>query len=314
MRNVLLSALAFAPGMVSAQHPDLSIAVLERAPRALDEANLLAAAKRAFGDPAFADPEKGFVTAKDTTAMVRFDATAILVSVTAEPAFDDVEAFAKKIDEMRLRQAVLNHRAVLRLLVLDGPKSSAARLREVSRLAAELLDQDSLALSFSTEPRLFAITDTTKTRLGETNPVRAMIRPDKVPILPAEDQAELDKAAEQARADWPKLLAAWQKKPKFAAVKMKFAEGEAAEHMWVSVAELDEQGGKGKLNNEPGWLKNIKAGAPVAFAKEQVEDWLVDTGDKQPLGGYSLAVFEAQEKRRRARAEGTKPERSGDKR
>jgi uncharacterized protein YegJ (DUF2314 family) len=181
-------------------------------------------------------------------------------------------------------------------------------------LAAELLGEDSLALSFSTEPRLFAITDTTKARLGENNPVRAMIRPDKVPILPAEDQAELDKAAEQARADWPKLLAAWQKKPKFAAVKMKFTEGEAAEHMWVSVAELDEQGGKGKLNNEPGWLKNIKAGTPVSFTREQIEDWLVDTGDEKPLGGYSLAVFEAQEKRRRARAEGTKPERTGDKR
>lgn len=281
----------------------VSLAVLERSARKLEQADLLAAAKRAFGAAAFADRDQGYAVVERDMGVVRHRDVTMFVSVSDEQAFADSKKLAAEIGELRLREAVLAHRAVLRVYVPGADKSRTRDLRAASKLVAELLDENSLALSFSTEPRLFAVTESTAGRLRESNPVRAMIRPDAVPILPADgdEQAELDKAAEQARGDWQKLLDAWAQDQSAAAVKMTFREGEKVEHMWVSVEQLDEHGGKGKLGNSPAWLEKIKEGDPVTFKKVDVQDWLIKVG-KQRLGGYSVELLAAQAKRRQERA------------
>lgn len=59
------------------------------------------------------------------------------------------------------------------------------------------------------------------------------------------------------------------------AVKARFEEGDAAEHMWVQVSDFKDGNFIGRLANEPSTIKQLKYGDNVNIIQDDVEDWIL---------------------------------------
>ncbi|RKR83763.1 uncharacterized protein DUF2314 [Mucilaginibacter gracilis] len=73
-------------------------------------------------------------------------------------------------------------------------------------------------------------------------------------------------------------------------VKVRFEEGDEAEHMWVKVSEFKDGYFLGELNNDPNTMKLIKCGDKVNVLVKDVEDWILqDLLTKTKVGHFSNA-------------------------
>lgn len=265
-----------------------SVVILLRAHRALEIDALRAAVKRALGENAASGDDS--IDVRGNRALVRLEDFALMIVAEPSPAIADVEAFAESIDEARLQAAVRAHKATLRVLASPSAAPHRDKIRASARLAAELMGDRGLAVSFSDEPRLFAVTETTAKRLTAANPLAAMKLPDQPAVLMAEnDDPKMQKAIAKARASLDELrqhLAAGVE----GFVKIQFEEGEFEECMWVSIAELGDESGRGVLDNDPVWISQLDSGDRVSFAIGDILDWTC-TVDGERKGGFTIPVL-----------------------
>lgn len=77
-------------------------------------------------------------------------------------------------------------------------------------------------------------------------------------------------------------------------VKLRVAEGDVAEHMWLS--DVRYKGGMihGVLNNVPRDLTRVKLGDPLRVAPGEISDWMVIDGEGRVCGGFTFRVSMSQ--------------------
>lgn len=112
--------------------------------------------------------------------------------------------------------------------------------------------------------------------------------------VPDED-AEMEKAVRTARESVGRFIAAL-KAPNAGqtgfSVKKPFKDGDKVEHIWLSDASFDGTNFRGRVDNDPVDVKNVKMGETATVAKDELSDWFyIDDG--KLVGGYTIRVLYA---------------------
>jgi uncharacterized protein YegJ (DUF2314 family) len=116
-------------------------------------------------------------------------------------------------------------------------------------------------------------------------------QPDAVSV--ASTDTEMNQAMAQARASLTDFRQAVRNpgssKSKFS-MKVKVADGEAIEYIWVAEPALVGQGFRGRVANEPIEVRTVSVGQSVEFQPEQVSDWMY-LEDGVLRGGFTIRVL-----------------------
>lgn len=121
-------------------------------------------------------------------------------------------------------------------------------------------------------------------------------RPGQPPVTLVESgDSQMNAAIETARATVDDFIAALEApRPSRSdySVKVRIADGELAEHMWILPVRYENGKFHGTINNEPNQLTTVGLGDEVSVAKEEISDWMYVEGDKL-VGGYTLRAVRA---------------------
>jgi len=221
-----------------------------------------------------------------------------------EPYFDDAEEVAQAVGEMRVRQAIKEHRAWVSVDLLhwfgeeEGNEEQAYRM--IARLLAELADDNCLAVIDPAEGRVFAYDPETEAKLRSDNPLEGLRDWYHAPILTiAGDDPEMEAAVEEARRRWPEFVAAFEQRSDDEdepyLIKAPFTDGDDTEFMWVSVTGIENDVIYGKLENSPANVKTVDEGDTVRVKLEDLNDWMCVTDDT-PTGAFTLKVLSERNK------------------
>ncbi|UUP18969.1 DUF2314 domain-containing protein [Nitratireductor thuwali] len=72
-------------------------------------------------------------------------------------------------------------------------------------------------------------------------------------------------------------------------LKMRLAGGGRAEHIWVEVTGMRNGVFQGRLANDP-VTPGYRAGDPVELSSDEIEDWMINTGEAR-FGGYTVRAM-----------------------
>jgi uncharacterized protein YegJ (DUF2314 family) len=128
--------------------------------------------------------------------------------------------------------------------------------------------------------------------LAFSAPVLAQDATDQVVRVDGADQ-EMNGAIAEARATLDQFLALARHPPRGAEnfkLKVMFSDSHGVEHMWVTPFELEGDGFKGTLANEPKTVRSIHARQTVHFKRSDVTDWGYELGGKQ-VGSFTVCVL-----------------------
>ena len=116
--------------------------------------------------------------------------------------------------------------------------------------------------------------------------------PDKV-ISVGDDDIEMNEAIEQARATLDDFLALSRSPPRGTRsfkLKVKFADENGAEHMWVTPFIQSGDNFSGVLANTPETVKNVQQSTIVHFGRADITDWGYVRDGKQ-FGSFTVCVM-----------------------
>lgn len=106
---------------------------------------------------------------------------------------------------------------------------------------------------------------------------------------------EMEKAIQTARKSVDSFIAALKTPSAEQAgfsVKKPFIDGGTVEHIWLSGVSFDGTRFRGRVDNEPVDVKNVKMGETVTATKDEISDWFyVEKG--KLVGGYTFRVLYA---------------------
>lgn len=72
-------------------------------------------------------------------------------------------------------------------------------------------------------------------------------------------------------------------------LKMSLVGGGEVEHIWMEVTGMRNGIFQGRLANDP-LTPGYQAGDPVELAPEEIEDWMINTGEAR-FGGYTIRAM-----------------------
>jgi len=220
-----------------------------------------------------------------------------------QPYFEDADAVAESVREVRARRAIEQHRAWVSVDLIqwfgdDDTKGKEQAYRLIARFLAELADENCLAIVEPSEGRVFAYDPTTEDKLRSENPLEALHEWYYPPVLAIEaDDPEMKAAVDEARRQWPQFVAAFESRhdehgadePPFL-VKAPFTDGEHVEYMWVRVTGIENEIVYGVLENTPANVTSVKEGNRVRVRLDNLNDWMCIL-DGQPAGAFTLQVL-----------------------
>lgn len=73
-------------------------------------------------------------------------------------------------------------------------------------------------------------------------------------------------------------------------VKLEIDDGSSKEHMWLNEVTFDGMKFRGKINNEPQMVKNVKLGDRKVIEATKISDWMY-IQNRKLVGGYTLRVL-----------------------
>jgi uncharacterized protein YegJ (DUF2314 family) len=318
------------PSAESNDEPFLSLVLLLREPAYLDTTILSSLATRAWGIPvpvggegtdetpapeaAEKSGEPTFVVGEPPLFVIRHPDAYCLVHCHAATYFDDPEAVAEDLIELRTRQVILEHRAWVAVDVLhwegpDDPLLGAYRL--IARLLAELADDNVLAVLDPDAGQIFPYDPELEQRLRSADPLATLREGLFAPVIGVEDDdPRMLAAVEEARRRWPEFVAAFEQRdpdaPGSFAIKARFAEGDRAEYMWVAVTGLEHDFILGTLSNAPVNLQRLQEGDRVRVPLDDLNDWLY-VADGELVGAFTAKVLDAVAKEAHQRREQPPP-------
>ena len=75
-------------------------------------------------------------------------------------------------------------------------------------------------------------------------------------------------------------------------IKKGFVDGDKCEHLWINKITYDGKNFRGRINNRPLEVKNVRLGQRVTIAPREVSDWMFLKNGKL-MGGYTTRVLYA---------------------
>ena len=112
-----------------------------------------------------------------------------------------------------------------------------------------------------------------------------------VRTLPAADP-EVRAAIARARASTGELLWRLERPPRsqtFLSVKVRLADGQGAEHLWLDSLRYDGRRLTGRLNDEPMIVQDAQRGDVVQVAPGDITDWMAVDGGRL-CGGFTVRL------------------------
>jgi uncharacterized protein YegJ (DUF2314 family) len=276
------------------EHRLISLVVLVKEPRKLDEKTLRDIVSKAVGAPAGNDTgDATFLVSKPPYYRVKLPSGYYVINNIDKPYFDNLDKLAADIEDPALRTAVKDHRAWISVdwAGKEEPDDPKAVYNDIGRIAAALAPPDGLAVYSPEVGQLSVFDNTVAGKMAGGDPIQLFLgnSPDGEIVFIADDDPDLQKAEAEARKDWPEFTKAYQAKSgKNFVVKGRISEGENVEYMWINVTSIDGDTVRGTLDNEPVGLKGVKAGQAVEIKVADVDDWLYIGSDNKPVGGYTL--------------------------
>jgi uncharacterized protein YegJ (DUF2314 family) len=300
--------------------PFLSLVLLFREPRYLDSTILASLASRAWdaditvsrddeedgGEPADSgfpdDSRRGYVVGEPPLFIVMHPSALCIVHHFDRPYMDDPEATAAEVKELRIRQAIRDHRAWTAVDVMQWfgeEDGTAGAYRLIARLLAELADDNVLAVVDSAASRIYCYDPETERKLRSDNPLSALREEYYAPIISVDsDDADMQAAVAEARRRSPEFIAAFESRQPddtAFAVKAPFGEEGRVEFMWAEVTGIENDVIYGKLLNEPANVPGLHEGDRVTIPVADLNDFLCKVKG-EAVGGFTMKVLAARAK------------------
>ena len=285
------------------EHQMLSFVALLREPQRIEPIYIATAAKKAWGaDLGTGEDEgnDGFVVGDESlpTLIVKFRERMIMVNNFEQPYIEDVEAAADSIPDLRLRGLVGQHTAWLSCDAMgvesfDDINEVSEWYRVLGRLFSELVDDNCLAILLPQTGHVFANMDETLEMLKSDDPLGALQDDAPVPVVPISgDDPRMIAAVDQAREEWPRFVAAFEKRSgENFAVKAPITGGGNTEFIWLEVTAVENDVIYGELANEPMDLGSLKLGSRVRTTVSELNDWAFISADGEPHGMFTVKVL-----------------------
>ncbi len=265
--------------------PPISLVFLLKQPRYLGEAMLQECVRRAFDiDLSNVAPDStNFIVGGDDlpTRVVQFHGNVLMVNNLPMPYFDDKEAAAADVLDLRLRKAVAEHEAWLSVDVLFPPEDGKDPYLAIGKLLAELADEDCLAILAPALGRMASWEPTAEAVLRGPSPLDAVTSPGQVPVIPiADDDPLMIAAVAEARRRWPEFVRAFENRvaDENFAVKSPLSEAGHTEFMWLKVTGIEGDAIYGTIDNDPVHFKKLRCGSRVRVPVAELNDWTYGEG------------------------------------
>lgn len=275
----------------------ISLVLLLREPRTLDEHSLANTVSTAVGIPHGHDESaSSFVVAKPPYYLIKLASGRFVVNTIAEPYFKNTEKLAEGVKDPQLRQAIQAHRAWLAIdwAEKEEPADVKSVYQQLGKMAAALAGPDTLAVYNPDTDGLNVYDAALAESLKGDDPLKRFISASAAPevISISNDDPRLKAAEAEAKKHWSDFVRAFrEKRGEHFAVKGRISEGENAEYLWLSVTDIDNERVHGTLANAPVDLKGLKLGQDLHIKIDEVDDWLYLGPDKQPKGGFTQKVL-----------------------
>jgi uncharacterized protein YegJ (DUF2314 family) len=219
------------------------------------------------------------------------------------PYWDDIEAVLEEVREMRMRQAIAEHRGWVAVDLLQ-PYSDAAResfYPQIAKLLAELADENTLCVIQPEAAHFSPWTEQTREMLRGSNPLAIFESPTLDPVIAVPgDDPRMVAAVEEARRRWPEFVEAFARRqpqePFLTKVRLEH-EG-AEEFIWIEITGIEPDFVHGTLANDPVNLGPLQRGDTVEVPRHEVTDWLFPKGG-EAVGGFTQQAIAAIEAERR---------------
>lgn len=230
---------------------------------------------------------------------IHFDSPVMLVNNFSSPYISaaDLPHALKSAKEMRSQKALQEHTAWLSFDLME-PKVPTAKDKRIfyqlaCALASLFVELNCLAILIPETNELRPFDETTKQALLGEDPLGALRRWDRVPVVDSQD-SRLEDAMNEAKRRWPEFEEAFRKRlpdQKFV-VKAPFRDKEEAdgEWMWLLISSISDGFIEGKLLNDLVRVVSIRKNDAVRVPTSAVGDWIYNNG-KKAIGGFTDAVL-----------------------
>jgi uncharacterized protein YegJ (DUF2314 family) len=284
------------------KHPEkdrlIALVLFLRDSRVLDTASIAALAGDALGGRFSSDRRDAtdrYVAGRDPSFVVKHGDHFFLINNFARPYTEDPAEAADEIGELRLRKAVRDHEAWISVDLLGQCKDADLPeiYRTLGKLAAELIDEECLALFAPATGQLVVYDPDMLDALRGDNPLALFEVPPHPPVVPVNgDDPRLKAAVGKARRRWSEFVSAFeQRQPEQSfSAKARIGDGENYEFMWMSVTGLENGIIYGRLDNDPIEITSIHCGDRVRVPVKDLNDWLFTEGD-DVRGGFTIEVL-----------------------
>jgi uncharacterized protein YegJ (DUF2314 family) len=281
----------------------VSIAIFRTRPRGFTEADIRGAVRRALGVEAdvktlpFDANTKGLAIVTESLPPL-----AVIDSARGYLDPGEVETVAAGCEDPRLREAIRTHAAWVSIdaMGIDRLRPREDRVliyqRLLGKIAAELLDDDSLVLYAPAEGRFGRVEADTGARLA-AGEFAQVFGDDSLnaPIIQVEDDDKaINAAIATAQRRLPEFLEAVERlgDKAEALVKVRFVDDEGeGEHMWAKVLSVRAGVVTAEVVNRPGNPKLPGEGAVVTIDNAAVSDWAYLDAKGKPQGMFVERVL-----------------------
>lgn len=293
--------------------PLISFALLQAKPRFLTAEAIAEIVTDAWGGTYTGTEEgddetrDGFVTGGENDEIYFLSSPHGMFMLHNRPApyWDDVDAVAEELIDLRLRKPVIDHEAWLAvdlLVPFNADETPEAYYALVIRLIIELADDETLAVLRPETGQINNWDDDVYEALLRPGGADGFNEPSNVPVIPISgDDPAMIAAAEEARRRWPEFVEAFQNRTDGQAfsVKAPVSADENTEFIWIEVTGLEAEYVHGTLGNDPIDLGDLRIGDAVEVPVAELNDWAIRTpdSDDEPRGLFTLEAIDKAQKR-----------------
>lgn len=278
--------------------PPVSFVWLLDEPKVLDQATVQRLVEQALGVSFPADEEnpERFVVGEPPAIVVKLDSHMLLINQLPVPYLDNSQKAAESIDELRLRQAVMEHTAWVSADLLGEYEGELFEegCRLIGKVAAALADHHCLALYVPHAESMVPFDAELPDKLRSDDPMSALGWSISPVINIGGDDPEMKAAVAEARRRWPEFVQAYQfRRPGQSSfsIKAPVTDGQNTEFIWIEVQSIDGDVILGDLANQPVDLKFMKEGDRVRVSLEDLNDWAY-LDSEQMVGGFTSEVLQ----------------------
>lgn len=279
------------------ESPMISIVLFQRHRRFLDAESLSGIVQSAWGGEFESEEGEEFVVGEDILFFIKSHDAAWLVHNHAEP-YANPEEMAANLPELRLKQAVLDHRAWLSVDLMrptneDLPLDSF--YSKIFQLILSLADEDTLVMFRPETGQVKVWDEEVASTLEQGDPHGVFSSSGNVPVVSVDgDDPRMISAVNEAREQFGVFRNHWENKKEddhFAA-KAPITRGGNTEFIWMDVTGLSAERIHGVLANDPVNLDGLRLGSQVDVPIEELNDWVVVPADSEdPIGLFSLKAI-----------------------